>query len=66
MTRVESLEEEIRKLSPTEFAELREWLLERDWQLWDEQIERDAANGKLDALFAEADLAHRAGKSTKF
>jgi len=66
MTRVESLEEEIQKLSPSEFAQLREWLLERDWQMWDAQIERDAADGKLDALFAEAEQAHRAGKSTKF
>ena len=66
MTRVESLEEEIQKLSPSEFAELREWLLERDWEQWDEQIERDAANGRLDAIFAEAESAHRAGKSTKF
>jgi hypothetical protein len=31
MTRVELLENEIRKLTPDEFAELREWLLERDW-----------------------------------
>lgn len=66
MTRVETIEQEIQKLSPSEFGELREWLLERDWQLWDEQIERDAADGKLDAVFREAEHAHRTGKSTKF
>ena len=66
MTRVETLEAEIQKLTPGEFAELREWLLERDWEEWDEQIERDSTSGKLDELFDEAERAHRAGKSTKF
>lgn len=30
MSKVEVLEEEINKLSPEEFVELRNWLLERD------------------------------------
>ena len=29
MTRIESIEEEIKKLSPAEVAQLRDWLLER-------------------------------------
>jgi hypothetical protein len=66
MTRLESLEQEIKKLSPAEFAQLRDWLLEQDWEEWDRQIERDSASGKLDSLFDEAERAHRAGKSTKF
>ena len=66
MTRVETLEEEIKKLSPEEFGELRDWLLEQDWLEWDRQIEEDSANGRLDALFDEAERAHLAGKSTKF
>jgi hypothetical protein len=66
MSRVEIIEEEIRKLTPGELAELREWLLEHDWDEWDRQIERDAAAGKLDRLFDEAREAHREGKSTKF
>ena len=66
MTRLEQLEEQIQQLSPSEFAELRTWLLERDWEEWDRQIERDAASGKLDRLFDEAREAHRQGKSTKF
>jgi hypothetical protein len=66
MTKVESLEEEIKNLSPDEFAELRHWLLEHDWDEWDRQIERDAATGRLDALFREARDEHRQGKSTKF
>lgn len=63
MTKVEQLEEEIKKLSPDEFAKLREWLLEIDWQQWDREIERDAASGKLDKLFEKSLADHRAGKS---
>jgi hypothetical protein len=66
MTKVEHLEEQIQQLSPAEFAELRDWLLERDWDEWDQQIERDASSGKLDRLFEEARAAHQQGKSTKF
>ena len=66
MSKVEQLEQQIQQLSPSEFAELREWLLEQDWEQWDREIERDAAAGKLDQIFAEAREAHRQGKSTKF
>jgi len=63
MTRVEALEEEILKLDPDEFCELREWLLEQDWERWDRQIERDADAGRLDGLFERARTAHRRGES---
>ena len=63
MTRVETIEEEIQALSQAEFEELREWVLERDWQAWDKQIEEDAASGKLDKLFEKALASHRAGES---
>ena len=66
MSKLEALEEEISRLSAAEFAELRNWLLERDWKEWDRQIERDSASGKLDRLFEEAREDHRQGKSTKF
>ncbi len=65
MTKVEALEEEIKKLSPREKAQLRDWMSERDWEEWDEQIERDSESGKLDELFAEAIAEHKAGKSRK-
>ena len=66
MTRLQALEEEIKKLSSVEFDQLRDWFLEQDWEQWDQQIEADSAAGKLDAFFDEAEKAHRAGKSTKF
>lgn len=54
MSRVESLEQEIRKLSPQELAELRAWFLEYDAELWDRQIAEDARAGRLDHLGKEA------------
>lgn len=65
MTKIEVLEEEIRKLAPAEWEELRDWVLERDAEEWDRQIERDAASGKLDRFFEEAVADHRAGKSSE-
>ena len=63
MTKLELLEEEIKKLSPGELAQLRDWLLELDAQQWDRQIDQDAASGKLDKLFEKSLADHRAGKS---
>ncbi|HVH89110.1 MAG TPA: hypothetical protein VM912_20505 [Terriglobales bacterium] len=63
MTRVQALEEEIKKLSSEEVAQLRDWLLQRDAEQWDLQIERDAASGKLGKLLENSLTDHRAGKS---
>lgn len=63
MTKIQLLENEIRKLSPEEIAQLRDWFLELDAEQWDQQIERDAASGKLKRLFENSLADHRAGKS---
>jgi len=63
MTRVEAIEQEVQRLSPDEFSELRDWILDQDWARWDRQIEKDAAEGKLEPLFERALEAHRQGKS---
>lgn len=63
MTRVEQIEREIQSLSAEEFARLRNWVLEHDWDEWDRQIERDASTGKLDRLMNQALADHAAGKS---
>lgn len=54
MTRVESLEKEVEKLTRDELAAFRDWFVEHDWQAWDRQLEEDVAAGKLDKLAAEA------------
>jgi len=54
MSRVEEIESQIEQLPPEEFARVANWIREMDQQGWDEQLDRDAASGKLDALLAEA------------
>lgn len=63
MGKVESIEEQIKALSPEELTVFRAWFREFDWALWDEQLERDVASGKLDALADKALRDHAAGKS---
>ena len=62
MTQIEAIQAEIESLSREDFARLREWIAERDWQDWDRQIERDSAAGKLDFLRDEAETAKQQGK----
>jgi hypothetical protein len=38
MRKVEQIEEQIRALSAGEFSELRDWVLERDWQAGDARV----------------------------
>ena len=64
MSKVESIEEQIKALSADELAQLRAWFLEFDWALWDQQLERDVAAGKLNALAEKALREHAAGKTT--
>ena len=54
MTKVESLEREVEKLTPEELAAFRAWFAKHDWQAWDRQLEADVAAGRLDQLGAEA------------
>jgi hypothetical protein len=61
MTQIEAIQAEIKSLSHEDFARLREWIAERDWQNWDQQIENDSAAGKLDFLFDEVQAAKRQG-----
>jgi len=64
MSKVESIEEQIKALSTDELAQLRAWFLEFDWALWDQQLERDVAGGKLDKLAEDALRDYAAGKTT--
>jgi hypothetical protein len=65
MRKVEHIERQIGELSREEFAELREWVLERDWTAWDTQIEGDARSGKLDKLLDEAQTDFKEGRTRK-
>lgn len=61
MATVEDIENAITKLSAEDYARFLEWFRERDQQVWDEQMDRDAAAGKLDFLRTEAQEARNAG-----
>jgi len=63
MTRVQRLAREIEELTSEEFRAFRRWFQEFDAAVWDEQIERDAAAGRLDKLAEKALRDHRAGKT---
>ena len=54
MSRVEEIEQAIAQLDPNEFSEVARWILELDQKRWDDQLDRDAAAGKLDFLLNEA------------
>ena len=41
------------QLSPQDYSRFREWFEEFESRQWDEQIERDAASGKLDKVLAK-------------
>ena len=58
MSTVDEIERAIEKLSDEELAEIRGWL-------WDRDIERDAAAGRLDRLAEEALEEYRVGKARR-
>ena len=65
MTKVEKLEQEIRRLHPEERAALRKWFQEFAAEAWDQEIEEDVKAGRLDSLAEEALETHRKGGSSR-
>jgi hypothetical protein len=65
MSKIESIEQQIEKLSSEELAAFRRWYAAFDAEVWDRQFETDVKAGKLDALGDKALGAHTLGRSTK-
>jgi hypothetical protein len=65
MSTLEQIEAAILTLPSDEFQRLRQWVLDVDYDRWDEQIEQDIADGKLEALAAEAIAEFKAGHCRK-
>lgn len=63
MSNVEDIEKAVEKLAPGELAKFRAWFDAFDAARFDERIERDACDGKLDGLAAQALAAHRSGRT---
>jgi hypothetical protein len=55
MDRVEEIEAAIQHLAPEEYQRLVQWFRSREQTRWDEKMDRDSSDGKLDFLFEEAD-----------
>ncbi len=47
---LEQIEAAILKLPPDEYQKLIQWFAQLDNQRWDEQLEKDIADGKLEDL----------------
>ncbi len=65
MSNLEQIEAAILTLSSDEFQRLRKWFFDLDYQHWDEQLEQDIADGKLEALAEEAIAEFEAGHCRK-
>ena len=64
MTTVQDIKVAIQHLPGNQFSEIHDWIVERDWEDWDAQIERDSDAGKLDFLIDEA-RRHRESGNTR-
>ncbi len=59
MSTVHEIEQAIRALPPQDLTALRDWFAAFDAEIWDRQMEQDAAAGRFDRFAEEAlrDLA---------
>ena len=63
VTTVQEIERAIEQLPSDQFSKIHDWIVEKDWETWDAQIERDSAAGKLDFLVTEALRDAESGKT---
>ncbi len=54
MSIVEDIQAAVKSLSEEEYHHFRTWFSEREWQKWDDQIQRDSELGRLEFLIDEA------------
>ena len=52
--RVIEIAGQVKKLGTADLASFRDWFINYDSEIWDRQIEHDAANGKLLSLAERA------------
>ena len=66
MTTIKEIQAAIQSLSPDDFTYLRKWMMELDWQQWNQEIEADSNLGKLDFLIDEALIEKAQNKLQEF
>ena len=62
MSTLKEIEAAILTLPPDEFQQLMQWFFNLDYQRWDDLIEKDIADGKLEDLAQEAISKFEAGQ----
>ena len=62
---VEEVEKAVAQLPQDQLRQFRAWYEKFDSKAWDDQIEKDIAAGKLDALAESAIADHKVGKTRK-
>ncbi len=62
MSTLEQIEAAILTLPSDEFQRLRQWFFDLDYQRWDEQLQQDIEDGKLEALAEEAIADFKSGQ----
>lgn len=62
MSTVEEIEQAVQRLAPADFERLASWFLARYHDSWTRRMDRDAAAGKLDFLFEEANTERTSGQ----
>ena len=63
MSRVERVEEAVQALDADELSQFRAWFAEYDWAVWDQQLERDVRDGRLNDLAHEGLEDHGSGRT---
>ncbi len=54
MIKIEEIKKEISSLSIDDFKRLKDWIVEKEWKNWDQEIIKDSESGELDFLIEEA------------
>ena len=65
MNNVEELEARVRNLPKEDFTKFRDWFLQLEDELWDNQIKSDFRAGKFDRLIAKAREELAQGKASE-
>ncbi len=63
MNNIEQLEQRVRALNPNELNRFRQWFLEFDHEVWDQQIANDYRSGKFDKFIERAKSEFSQGKA---
>lgn len=61
MSDLQEIQSAIELLPKVDAVQLLRWMQERDWKEWDNELTKDASEGKLDFLIQEAKLEKENG-----